>query len=536
MKYDDMTKEKLITEIIKLNGKVSELETSAARLKNEIAELLHNEPNQGLQINKQTKIQLEQEIAERQRAEKALQEQLSFLQTLIDTIPNPIFYKDINGLYQGCNKAFEEHIGYTKEQLSGKTVYDINPKDLADIYFEKDRALFDKPGIQCYETYFLYADGIRHDVILNKATYSSIDGTVAGLAGVIIDITERKRAEEALQNERKRLFSLLDNLPAFVYLQAPDYSIRFANRYYRDHFGEPGCRHCYEINEEQKEPCATCHSFTVFETQRPESWEWNRFDGRTYQVHNYPFWDTDGSPLVLVMGIDITELRQLQNDLARLDRLNLVGEMAASIGHEIRNPMTTVRGFLQMLSSKQDCFKYKDYYRLMIEELDRANSIITEYLSLAKSKTVDLEAYNLNTILEALEPLITATAMNCEKHVIMKLNEIPPLCLNEKEIRQLILNLVHNGLEAMPPGGTLKIGTFPDGEDIVLSVQDQGKGIQPEILEKLGTPFLTTKDSGTGLGLAVCYSIAARHGASIQVNTNPSGTIFFVRFRQRQVF
>jgi signal transduction histidine kinase len=97
-------------------------------------------------------------------------------------------------------------------------------------------------------------------------------------------------------------------------------------------------------------------------------------------------------------------------------------------------------------------------------------------------------------------------------------------------MRQMILNLVRNGLEAMPPGGNLVVKTFTDGDEVIMAVQDQGKGIEPGVLEKIGTPFFTTKENGTGLGLAVCYSIAARHNARIEIETDPEGTTFFVRF------
>jgi PAS domain S-box-containing protein len=226
---------------------------------------------------------------------------------------------------------------------------------------------------------------------------------------------------------------------------------------------------------------------------------------------------------------DITERKLYEKELARLDRLNLIGEMAASIGHEVRNPMTTVRGFLQLYRGNEAFLQYKDSFELMIDELDRANSIITEFLSLAKNKSLYLKVHNLNKILESMFPLIQADAIVSDKNINMKLEEIPEFALNEKEIRQLILNLARNGLEAMSPGGNLTIRTFTDSE-VVLSVQDQGKGIDPNIIDKLGTPFFTTKDNGTGLGLAVCYSIAARHNAVIDIETTPSGTTFFVRF------
>ncbi len=240
----------------------------------------------------------------------------------------------------------------------------------------------------------------------------------------------------------------------------------------------------------------------------------------------------NGEQCMLVVLNDITERKQLEKEIARLERLNLVGEMAAGMGHEIRNPMTTVRGFLQILGAKKECLPYKEYFNLMIEELDRINQIITEFLFLAKNKAIDLKAQNLNAVLKALSVLIEADAVLADKSVRMELGNIPDLLLDEKEIRQLILNLVRNGLEAMPPGGTLAIKTFQEGEETVLAVRDEGPGIEPDLLEKIGTPFFTTKDNGTGLGLAVCYSIAARHKAAITVETGPAGTTFFVRFKQ----
>jgi len=234
---------------------------------------------------------------------------------------------------------------------------------------------------------------------------------------------------------------------------------------------------------------------------------------------------------LLSLKNEIVHREKMENEMARLDRLNLVGEMAASIGHEVRNPMTTVRGFLQLLSGKKDCLQYKEYFDLMIDELDRANSIITEYLSLAKNKPIDLKTNNLNSIIQAIQPLIQADALKCDQHIKIDLNETTDLLMDEKEVRQVILNLARNGFEAMSPGGMLTIKTFKEGGEVVLAVQDQGKGIDPGSLDKIGTPFFTTKDFGTGLGLAVCYSIAARHNAVVDIETSSGGTTFYIRFK-----
>lgn len=242
------------------------------------------------------------------------------------------------------------------------------------------------------------------------------------------------------------------------------------------------------------------------------------------------FIELNGEKCLLGVIKDITERNQLLREITRLDQLNLIGEMAAGIGHEIRNPMTTARGFLQMLGTKPDCANYKEYFDIMIEELDRANSIISEFLSMAKDKTVQLIKHNLNKIVTATSSLITVDTISNDKRIKLELEEIPEILLDEKETRQLILNLTRNGLEAMGPEGTLTIKTFSAKGKVVLAISDEGQGIEPGILDKLGTPFFTTKDNRTGLGLAVCYSIAARHKAKIQIETSPTGSTFYIKY------
>lgn len=232
---------------------------------------------------------------------------------------------------------------------------------------------------------------------------------------------------------------------------------------------------------------------------------------------------------ILEVITDITEKVAWEKEMERLARLNIVGEMAAGFAHEIRNPMTTIRGFLQMAKNSRDIVP--EYIDIMLEELGRANNIITEYLSLAKNKATHMQMSELNRIIDTLYPLIQAEAMLANKQIHLELGPLPAIMLDEKEIRQLILNISINGLEAMEDGGTLKIATYVEEDHVILHIEDQGIGIREEHLEKLGTPFFTTKDQGTGLGLAICYSIAARHGATIEVRNGSQGVTFLVRFK-----
>ena len=140
-----------------------------------------------------------QDITDHKQAEDALQEEMFFLETLINAIPIPIFYKDKNGRYLGFNKAFESFFGKTKKDLIGKSVFDINPKDLAEIYHAKDNELFKSDGKQQYETQVENTNGQLRDVIFYKSVYNDKMGSPIGLIGAILDITERIKAEETIR-------------------------------------------------------------------------------------------------------------------------------------------------------------------------------------------------------------------------------------------------------------------------------------------------------------------------------------------------
>lgn len=238
--------------------------------------------------------------------------------------------------------------------------------------------------------------------------------------------------------------------------------------------------------------------------------------------------------IIALEGIlrDITQRKKLEQLSSVVDRMNMIGSMAATVAHEIRNPLTTVRGYLQLLGKRDKYQQDREKFVLMIEELDRANDIIREYLSLSHEKIANLKQESLNRIINSLFPLLQADANSSSVLIIKELSDIPDNDLDENEIRQMILNLVRNGIEAMPAGGKLTIRTTQEEDYVVLSVCDQGSGISQQVLEKLGTPFFTTKKTGTGLGLPLCYKIAQRHNASIKVDTGETGTTFSVHFKK----
>jgi PAS domain S-box-containing protein len=352
------------------------------------------------------------------------------------------------------------------------------------------------------------------------------------------DITERKRMEEQLRLSEDSFAKAFNASPVLMvistleegnYIKINDAFCRVTG-YKRDEligksaleqviWHNPADRHEVKQKLMANQPVEDMEVYFCTSSGEQRS---GLYSGRRLDINN--------EPCMLSVLMDVTDLRKMEAEMNRLDRLNVVGEMAASIGHEIRNPMTTVRGYLQFLRENKKYNQETEYFDLMIEELDRANSIITEFLSLAKDKIVELKLTNPNDIIRKLLPLIQVKAMSRDQYIKLELNDMPDLLLDSKEIRQLILNLVNNGMESMPSAGYVTIRTFMENDLVVIAVEDEGHGIDLALMDKVGTPFLTTKDQGTGLGLAVCYRIAARHNAKIDIDTSSKGTTFYVKF------
>ncbi len=373
------------------------------------------------------------------------------------------------------------------------------------------------------------------------------------LAQSVADSIERFRAEEELfkakeqtEVDKNHLEIILDTIPSAVVLVEPEAGkIVYLNRralelYGVNHMGTDFLDHVTKVSALKMDgtpyplkDMPVSLSLKLGEEVRNVEMIIIKADGFQIPVlmSSAPLYDAQGNiNAAIVTFDDISERKQAEANLARLDRLNLVGEMAASIGHEIRNPMTSVRGFLQMLGSKQEYESDQAYFELMIEELDRANEIITEFLGMAKNKKVDLQPLSLDSMITALYPMIQSDANKRDMTVELDLKHPPEPRIDGNEIRQLILNIVRNGLEAMLPHGKITIGTILESNKIVLFIRDEGPGLSADMLDRLGTPFLTTKDTGTGLGLPICYSIAARHKAMLDCETGPNGTTFYVRF------
>jgi len=481
-------------------------------------------------------------------ANAAVQMEKDRLSALINSISDEVWFADTNKRITLANQASAQEFDLSSAETS---IQDIASRLTVLRPDGSPRPVEESPTLRA-----LQGEVVRNEQVIIQTPVSGhwrhrevsanpvrdADGNIIGAVRVVRDITERKAMEEELERHRDQLQTLVEEQVREIkemnsemtaifesisdpfYVLDKQWRLTYINkaveqaagiRLIKTHIGQ-NIWELFpdlvggELYQQFHEACAENQPIhSIFKSTVNET---------LFDVHLYPY---DNG--LFVYFRDVTEQKKYEAEIARLDRLNIIGEMAASIGHEVRNPMTTVRGYLQRFARKADLAD-REAFALMIEEIDRANAIITEFLGLAKNKTVTLILTDLNTVIRGLLPLLRADAFRRGNMIELELEDTPEVLADEKELRQCLLNLVGNGMDAMPEGGKVTIGTAVVGSQVVMTVRDHGPGIPPEIQAKLGTPFITTKETGTGLGVAVCYRIAQRHKATIEVETGPEGT------------
>lgn len=381
-----------------------------------------------------------------------------------------------------------------------------------------------------------FTDSIVHPELIPKRNFNKLPELEPVFDKITGYTQELSAINEELGASQRRFTQIMEGISDGLFSIDREWRLLFYNDVAKKYFDKPDeelkMKNILEIFPSFSNTVTYQYIAEVFLTAEPAYFE---ADGmmtseRIFHTSIYPF--EEG---ITVFFRDITEQRQQQHEMARLERLNLVGQMAAGISHEIRNPLTTVKGFLQLRGIKVTDPDEKEYNDLMISEIDRANTIISEFLSLAKDNMGSTQEQDINQIIYRIFPMIQADANNGNKDLILNLNPLPSLWLNENEIRQLLLNFVRNALEVTSQGGCVIIRTYEDKNNVVLAVQDQGCGIPEEIRDKIGTPFFTTKESGTGLGIAISMGIAHRHNAELTFDTGDQGTTFKVIFKRRNI-
>jgi two-component system, sporulation sensor kinase B len=236
---------------------------------------------------------------------------------------------------------------------------------------------------------------------------------------------------------------------------------------------------------------------------------------------------------IIIVVYIIETLREKEMNKIKLqqsERVKLIGEMAASVAHEVKNPLTIVMGFTQLLKSEENLTeKQLSSIELIHSELQRAEKIIYDYLSLAKSKSEDVEEIDLAEVAQNVTKVMGSYAKLNQVSIVNNIQNSYYLSANQSEISQVLLNLIKNGIEAIEEKGEIILNATKTGSNVEVSITDNGKGMTDEEVDRLGTSFYTTKTSGTGLGLLVCFKIIDSHKGKIDVKSKKGeGTSFTI--------
>ncbi|WP_438445327.1 ATP-binding protein [Gorillibacterium sp. sgz5001074] len=468
--------------------------------------------------------------------------------SLYERHPQAVYTLDLEGCCTGTNPAFEALTGYTAEELMHRPVTALAASD--SVRSLKDQVFQASFGIsQSGEIAWQHKNGgLAHSV----STHIPIrmKGRTVGIYGFVHDVTGLKRAMEARDRMAKELRKSNERLMRIqqiagmgiwdtdlktgrahwspetykIFDLSPDTPV--STRLFR-YYLHPDDR---ELVRRSVDSAKSGEPFQCeYRIVRPDK------EIRTIWCQGEALFDEDGAAYRMWgLVLDITDRRKTEEILRKSDRMLIVSQLAAGVAHEIRNPLTSIKGFLQISKPHlQDL-----HYRVMLSELERIEQIIREFLLIAKPQPMEsFRDSSLGGILENVISLVnTQAVMNNIWIVYEPLEEIPAIRCNENQLKQVFINIVQNAIEAMPDGGEILIRTgLAEHGGVRVSIRDHGVGIPAERIKRLGEPYYTSKEKGTGLGLTICQGIIEAHGGSMAIASEVNrGTEVVLHFPQPQ--
>ena len=457
----------------------------------------------------------------------------------------------LNGWVEKLNQALAN--GYDGLRLTGNTFWlekeDWN--DFVDYEREVDRVL-DNYQMIALCTYNLdRCNAIEIiDVVTNhqfalikkEGKWEQIESSKRKeITQALQDSETSRRVAKAVKAERQQLFNILETLPVMVCLLTADYHVSFSNRSFREKFGESDGRCCYDYCFGFSKPCEFCESYKVLETGQPHFWEVWGPDGSTIEAYDFPFTDTDGSPMILEMDIDVTKQRKAEETLKlKIEELKCsnseLEQFAYVSSHDLQEPLRMITSYLQLLQRRYHGNlddKADKYINFAVDGASRMQNLINDLLEYSRvtrnvrePKATNCE-FILNKVLSSLKLIIK------ENNVIISHDPLSDIMVDTNQFIQVFQNLILNGIKFRseePP--KIHVSAEKKESEWVFAVQDNGIGIDPNYSERIFEIFkrLHTKEaySGTGIGLAICKKIVEGHGGRIWVESElGKGSTFY---------
>ena len=491
------------------------------------------------------------DITEHKKADINLKNQLHFMETLLDTIPSPIFYKNKNNVYIGCNKAFsKEIIGVPKEEILGKTLFDFPysiPYEMTSVYHKYDMKLMLQGGTQVYEEIARKTDGTLGHFIFNKAAFTDSSGKISGIVGVMIEITDYKKAVNSLLEKTTLLEGLLESLPDMVFFKDLDGVYLGCNPIFSEYIGLSvdgivGKNDFDLLDEETAEFFREKDRFVVQSDSSSKNEEWVDYpDGRKVLLETFkaPLKTPDGK-LIGSLGVsrDITarknaEQLMLEAKITAEIANRTKNEFIANMSHELRTPLNSIIGFSDVLLEQMlgELNNEQEKYLGHISGSGRQLlGIINSILDISKIENGEVELYyeHINIVnliretIKILKPLATQKNINIDVQDM----SITGICeLGKNQISQVFYNLIGNAIKFTPQNGSISVSIVENEDTFEVSVSDSGIGIPEERMEEIFLPFrqleshASRRYGGTGLGLALVKEFIEMHGGDINVKS-----------------
>ncbi|ALX50536.1 PAS domain-containing sensor histidine kinase [Lentibacillus amyloliquefaciens] len=237
--------------------------------------------------------------------------------------------------------------------------------------------------------------------------------------------------------------------------------------------------------------------------------------------------DTNGKLYYISATKDITDKKDAEELMIRSEKMSVAGQLAAGVAHEIRNPLTSIKGFLQLLQAGVN--REDEYYKIMVDEIEKMETITSELLFISKPMTDHKDKENLREMIDDVVTLLIPQARLKNIEVLYNQQSDQVVTCDRSQIKQVFINLLKNAIEAMEEPGCITVNNYPENNQVYIDILDEGPGITDEVLNEMGEPFFTTKQNGTGLGLMITRQILERHEGSLEIMRNEThGSTFRV--------
>jgi diguanylate cyclase (GGDEF)-like protein/PAS domain S-box-containing protein len=481
---------------------------------------------------------LPQDVNERRWAEELVRAAKEELNETIRFQQGMTFkFKKINGqfIHTLCDGELLYRMGLNPIQVVGKDLQGFLPEDYA-----KEKEAY-------YQRAWAGEEHVSYEGEVNGVSYLAAlspikrGGEVVEVIASCVDITQRKKMEQALSDSENKYKLIAENMTDLVILFDIEGKCLYASPSHQLVLGYSP--QFFENNDtinlvHPEDVALVTKRFTeVIMTKSTSKTEFRLLhangDWRLFDSTATPVMNKGGKVKhIMVVCKDITEVRKAEELLWKSEKLSLVGELAAGVAHEIRNPMTSIKGFIQLF---QQGIIRKEYFDIVLSEFNRVEEIIKEFLSLAKPQEIKPKQTSIATLLTEVATLIKSEANLKNVEVVLEVApNLPSIMCDANQIKQVLLNLCKNSLEALDyrESGLIKVLAQADRSrgELLIQITDNGIGINEERIKRLGEPFYSNKEKGTGLGLMICFRIISQHNGTITFDSKEyQGTTVSVR-------